>query len=298
MLLPQRGLSSKVLQDIDCKGFGPSMARRKNSSVFEDLFSIATMLPWWIGVALAVVAYALISSFAVMPEIDPLQPTAHIQQSMIYPLALYGQYIVPGLLLMGAAKSFYDRQKRKKLLSNVRDSSVPATEPLSLISWREFEMLVGQYFQEKGYRVHETGGAADGGVDLRLTASDYNTYLVQCKHWKAGKVPVNVVRELFGVMTAENAQGGFVVTSGQFTAEAQNFADKTNIKLIDGKLLVGSMKGRSTDEITQKTSKTAPSCPICNSSMVVRTARKGLNAGNQFYGCSRFPDCRGTRAYE
>ena len=32
--------------------------------------------------------------------------------------------------------------------------------------------------------------------------------------------------------------------------------------------------------------------------MVLRTARKGVNAGNQFYGCSRFPDCKGTRAYE
>ncbi|MEE2000609.1 DUF2034 domain-containing protein [Alkalimonas sp. MEB108] len=274
------------------------MARSKNSSAFEDLFSLATMLPWWIGVTLAIAAYAFISSYAVMPEIDPQRPTAHIQQSMIYPLALYGQYIVPGLLLMSAAKSFYDRHKRKKLLSNVRESTVSTSEPLSPIDWREFEMLVGQYFQEKGYQVHETGGAADGGVDLRLTASDSNTYLVQCKHWKAGKVPVNVVRELFGVMTAENAQGGFVVTSGQFTAEAQTFADKTNIKLIDGKLLVGSIKGHSTDESTQNTSKTEPSCPVCNSSMVLRTARKGVNAGNQFYGCSRFPDCRGTRAYE
>lgn len=273
------------------------MARRKNSSSIEDVFSIAALLPWWLGVALAIAAYAFISSYAVMPEVDPQRPTAHIQQSMIYPLALYGQYIVPGLLLMGAARSFYDRHKRKKLLSEVRDSTASTSEPLSAIDWREFEMLVGQYFQEKGYQVHETGGAADGGVDLRLTASDLNTYLVQCKHWKAGKVPVNVVRELFGVMTAENAQGGFVVTSGQFTAEAQNFADKTNIKLIDGKLLVGSIKGRSTEEYRQ-TAKTTPNCPVCNSSMVVRTARKGVNAGNQFYGCSRFPDCRGTRAYE
>ena len=29
--------------------------------------------------------------------------------------------------------------------------------------------------------------------------------------------------------------------------------------------------------------------------MRVRTARHGPNAGNQFWGCSRFPDCRGTR---
>lgn len=38
-----------------------------------------------------------------------------------------------------------------------------------------------------------------------------------------------------------------------------------------------------------------PSCPRCGSRMVRRTARKGRNRGGQFWGCSRFPACRGTR---
>ena len=33
-------------------------------------------------------------------------------------------------------------------------------------------------------------------------------------------------------------------------------------------------------------------CPRCGSKLVVRTAKKGENAGNQFYGCSAFPKCR------
>ncbi|MBM4418570.1 MAG: hypothetical protein FJ033_09690 [Chloroflexi bacterium] len=40
-----------------------------------------------------------------------------------------------------------------------------------------------------------------------------------------------------------------------------------------------------------------PTCPQCGSAMVVRTARQGQNAGSQFYGCSRYPTCRGTRPY-
>lgn len=36
-------------------------------------------------------------------------------------------------------------------------------------------------------------------------------------------------------------------------------------------------------------------CPSCGSSMVRRTARRGPNAGNAFWGCSRYPGCRGTR---
>jgi hypothetical protein len=33
-------------------------------------------------------------------------------------------------------------------------------------------------------------------------------------------------------------------------------------------------------------------CPRCGSSMVVRTAKRGSNAGNQFWGCSAYPACR------
>lgn len=33
-------------------------------------------------------------------------------------------------------------------------------------------------------------------------------------------------------------------------------------------------------------------CPRCNAELVFRTARKGEHAGEQFYGCSRFPKCR------
>jgi len=35
-----------------------------------------------------------------------------------------------------------------------------------------------------------------------------------------------------------------------------------------------------------------PHCPICNRMMKLRTARKD---GNQFWGCSAFPNCRGIR---
>lgn len=33
-------------------------------------------------------------------------------------------------------------------------------------------------------------------------------------------------------------------------------------------------------------------CPRCGKELVLRTAKKGPNAGNQFYGCSGFPSCR------
>jgi hypothetical protein len=39
----------------------------------------------------------------------------------------------------------------------------------------------------------------------------------------------------------------------------------------------------------------APLCPQCGSRMVRRTARRGARSGRQFWGCVRYPNCRGTR---
>ena len=38
-----------------------------------------------------------------------------------------------------------------------------------------------------------------------------------------------------------------------------------------------------------------PPCPICGRPMRRRTARNGPNAGEAFWGCSRYPGCNGTR---
>ena len=35
-------------------------------------------------------------------------------------------------------------------------------------------------------------------------------------------------------------------------------------------------------------------CPRCGKTLVLRTAKKGENAGSQFYGCSGYPSCRYT----
>ncbi len=50
---------------------------------------------------------------------------------------------------------------------------------------------------------------------------------------------------------------------------------------------------------TQQTSKVAesPKCPKCGSEMVLRTAKSGANAGNQFWGCSQYPTCKKMLPY-
>jgi four helix bundle suffix protein len=38
-----------------------------------------------------------------------------------------------------------------------------------------------------------------------------------------------------------------------------------------------------------------PKCPQCESHMALRTAKSGKNAGQQFWGCTKYPDCKGTQ---
>ena len=36
-------------------------------------------------------------------------------------------------------------------------------------------------------------------------------------------------------------------------------------------------------------------CPKCGADMVLLMARKGYFHGKKFWGCSKYPDCKGTR---
>ena len=269
------------------------MARKKQSAA-DDLFDLVAMLPWWAGVGLAVVAYVWLHSIAVAPAptlVTTAQMGSFVAGQFGRTLAMIGQYVLPFICLCGAAASAYGRTKRNRLLLDVTQN--PAADALDGMSWDEFELLVGEAFRRKGYAVTDTGGGgADGGVDLVLSKGG-ERFLVQCKQWKAFKVGVTVVRELYGVMAARGAAGGYVVTSGQFTAEARDFAAGRNINLIDGPALRALIGGVKPAPAVKQSG--VPACPQCGSDMVRRTAKRGANVGGNFWGCSKYPACRGVR---
>lgn len=41
----------------------------------------------------------------------------------------------------------------------------------------------------------------------------------------------------------------------------------------------------------------APDCPLCGKPMRKMIAKKGRNAGNAFWSCTGYPDCKGTRSF-
>jgi restriction system protein len=263
---------------------------------FDDLIIIGSKLPWRVAAFSAVGIYVGLHMVAVQTSAPPTETTLAdlagvVQHTFIHVVASFLQYLLPIGLLIGAIVGVVG-QSRARTLVGIAQANPKA---IAAMTWRDFERVIGVAFRQQGFTVTELGGnGPDGGVDLVLT-KDGARHLVQCKHWKQWKVGVAVVRELYGVIGAKGAQGGYVITGGRFTGEARDFARDTGVTLIDGSglgKLLGSVGEPATSEVTAKEG-TTPACPQCGGEMVERTATRGQFIGQPFWGCRKYPQCRG-----
>lgn len=256
----------------------------------ENLLDALTHCPWWVSVVLSGIVYITLRFIIPMIEFRDSLLKSLASAAPIFALSL-------GIvLLLPAPFAFYNSFRKKRLLDQQKD-----LDSIKSLSWKEFEELIGEAYRRKGYSVVENYGVGpDGGIDLVLKQAG-NLFLVQCKHWKTQKVDVRVVREMYGLMTAEHASGVMLITSGLFTHEAKVFAEDKPIELVEGYQvvdLISSAKrkpSRSLHEIAPQQEKTI--CRKCGANLVVRVARKGKNTGSKFWGCSNFPSCTFTQDY-
>jgi len=292
---------------------------RKNDGVLDLIIEMTSGLPWWVSLILGGILYGVFGS---------LRSVAHV---MAQPIYFACQIALPFACCIGAIVSVIRRRKRAQLFDQVATN--PAQDILQQLSWREFEMLVGEAFRLQGYSVEENGGGGpDDGIDLVLL-KDSQKHIVQCKRWKTYRVGPEVVREQYGIMTAIAADGAIIVTSGHFTDAARQFAKNLPIRLIDGpelRRMIAQVQAkraqasssnapkrkqpRDTSGATsirpkepmlfaepgltaQDVRNLIPFCPRCQQLMVQRTAKMGSLAGQTFWGCSTFPACRGTRPF-
>ncbi len=274
----------------------------KKTSPLEDLIDIASLLPWYMGLILAIISYLVLHHYAGVEIPAPHgadQFASYASRGVWKYLAFFSQYVLPFVFSMGALISLVRVNKREKLYATAQSGK--GADVLNGMTWKEFEVLVGEAFRRKGFSVRDNfENGPDGGVDLVLFDGS-DKYLVQCKQWRAFRVGVKVVRELFGVMASTGAVGGFVVTSGEFTKEAKDFALGKNIKLIAGSELWEIMQSVKTVSPVVKGEQTLASvkiCQGCGKEMVLRTARRGSQAGQKFWGCTGYPVCKNTLPIE
>ena len=251
--------------------------------------------PAWLGPVLAVKAFAIVG--IVLPIVLGI---ALGQGNRYFALAMPG-----GLFLGAAIMAVWVRGRMQRFAERRTLDRVRTIEDVRALDWQGFEALLAEAFRREGYAVRRNdGNAPDGGVDVRLNR-DGKTTLVQCKHWK-GKAGAPIVRELLGVVAAERAHAGIVVASGGFTKEAIGFADQASrqgkpLRLIDGGELLRMIKAAQRESAGTANRGEAnapdvpPACPRCGATMERKLAKRGANAGNSFWSCTRFPQCRGSR---
>ena len=107
------------------------------------------------------------------------------------------------------------------------------------LSPRNFEKLVAELLSRQGYEIQLTPKTRDGGRDViaRMeSAFGPHLYLVECKRYSRDRpVGVSLIRALYGVVEAERATSGLVVTTSSFSTGALRFRDtvKHRISLAD-----------------------------------------------------------------
>jgi len=275
---------------------------RGRRGLFDDLIK----LPWPVALVVGALGYAVIrhgipAFFA--RQAGPFGQAFASHSDMFAPLA----WMFLAACTLCALVAFASARRRRRLLD-----AQTGLDSIAAIGWRDFERLVGEAFRRQGYSVEETGlGGADGGIDLILRKDGRRT-LVQCKHWRRRQVPVNVVREMYGLLAHHGAHAVQIATAGGYTPDAARFAAGKPITLIDGPTLLAmirSVQGAPVASVPTGAvpaaphmtaglaasiappAATAPACPDCGGGMTQRRNRRTHVA---FWGCARYPACRGT----
>jgi restriction system protein len=257
----------------------------------ESFGELLLKLPWWVSALLGLLAFA---GLRWGPPVWAANDSSRqiiakpIAQAAPLPLLIFAAFALGSLWFAKSRRRLVDEQTSLESLRNT--------------PWKQFEFLVAEAYRRHGYQVeYSLGRGADGGVDLTLR-KDGRTLLVQCKQWKVFSVGAPVVREMFGLMTAEKADQAIIVTTGNFTRDAQDFAAAKPILLVDGPQLLAlvqsvqatpAIPGSAAIPIPAPAEPAAPPCPQCGKPMVQRVARRGSNTGNFFWGCSGYPACKG-----
>lgn len=110
------------------------------------------------------------------------------------------------------------------------DYLVANEDKLDRVHWRNFERLVAEVFQRRGYAVTLGRGTKDGGVDVRVWADKRKEgpplLVIQCKrHKKGDAVEIQWVKALWADLVAEGAEGGLIATTSTVSKDGKKLCE-------------------------------------------------------------------------
>ncbi len=129
------------------------------------------------------------------------------------------------------------KQKREQDAWQRRFGAAQAAE-LDQLSGVEFEEFLAGLFRAKGYAAELTPTTGDYGADLILS-KDGRRIAVQAKRY-VGSVGVAAVQEALSGMAYYQCDTAWVITTGAFTPNALELAEKSGVKMI-GRSEIGNL---------------------------------------------------------
>lgn len=147
-------------------------------------------------------------------------------------------------------------------------------EKLRDIRSERFERIIAELLAGQGYDVQITPPTRDGGYDIMAIRRDAfgieTTTIVECKRYAPEhKVPVDIIRGLYGVKSYLGVSNALLVTTSNFTRDARKFVEtKYDIQLFDAADLAKWIRSYvpTPDAAPYSKTRTFKSCFISHSS--------------------------------
>ena len=143
-------------------------------------------------------------------------------------------FFATGAVLGGvlAVQGYFKRQKVLRQASRMQ-----GREDLLALSPAAFEEMVAEMFRAMGHQAKRTGRSGDHGVDIVVRTRKGAKWIVQCKRWRKA-VGEGVVRDFYGTLQHEKANGGIIIGVSGFSRSAREWAKGKPIRLVSGEELL------------------------------------------------------------
>jgi restriction system protein len=179
----------------------------------NSLFAVLLRSPWWISMAVALLVATV--AYVLLPE----------------PYRVAGATGGLPFLLIGLAALW----QQLRLPSAKRSEQILGA--VSAMNWPQFSGLLEDGFTRQGYRVERVQGAAD----FALTREGRTT-LVAARRWKAARHGEEALQALQHAAKSRDASSCLYVALGELSANAEKFAKRNDVQLMQGPALAFLLK--------------------------------------------------------
>lgn len=105
------------------------------------------------------------------------------------------------------------------------------------LSWDGYRSLVADIFRRHGHDVFEAEGPDRDVIDMEVTRDGRGRLIVNCQLRGMSQISTEPLREMAIVGLRNGADGVLLITDGDFSAEAREFAQSHSLILVDGDAL-------------------------------------------------------------